>query len=76
MQEAICTRAASPRSSRVAEFSRENSAEGTNLEDGRKGTRSARSRVAKRSKWMGTSESRLGGKGVWSGRSPVANRSK
>ena len=73
MQEAICTRAASPRSSRVAEFSRENSAEGTNSEDGRKGIRSARSPVAKRSKWMGAS---VGWKRVWSGRSPVANRSK
>jgi hypothetical protein len=52
----ICTRATAPRSSRVAEFSHDNSAEGTNL-GGRRMARSpmVHSLVVKKSKWMRTS---------------------
>ena len=72
MEAASCTRTAASRSSRVAEFSRENSAEGRNSRAGRKGIRSARSPVAKRSTWMGASGSSIGG----TGSSPVAKRFK
>jgi hypothetical protein len=57
LQLAICTRATAPRTSGVVE-PRKNNAEGTNSEGGTKGIRSARSSVAKRSKWMGRTSAR------------------